>query len=177
MGGTLLFCTAEEAKTAINSIQSKGRRIYLVESRECPSDESGFKTEVANEGDVESAFISASEKDCQKWYSDHEATALFIEPNHIVIADARTAKDGTVLLQWYRESGEECSPYGVLPPESDTWWDYRILPEHIQNVVACLEFVASDVSFPVYIGRKDEFTDENGVFDAEKADQAMAKGS
>lgn len=99
---------------------------------------------------------------------------MFIEPNIAGIADARTAKDGTILMTWYREGeGEECTPYGVLPPKADSWWDFRVQAGHASRVIAALNFVEPDVSFPRYFGRKEEFTDENGVFDAEKADRDM----
>jgi hypothetical protein len=164
-----------ELKDSMQSIPSilnfRENHFSLVESKECPSERSGLKTKLADGEDFDTAFSSVT--DCQNFILENQDTAMFIEPNIAGIADARTAKDGTILMTWYRESeGENCRPYGVLPPKADSWWDFRIRPEQAHIVLAYLSFVASDVSFPLYFARKEEFTDENGVFDAVKAEEA-----
>ncbi|KAF1936513.1 hypothetical protein EJ02DRAFT_470390 [Clathrospora elynae] len=150
MARSLLFCIVEEAKP------------------------SGLKSELAGDEAFETAFVGASEEDCQNLTLKRQDTAMFIEPNIIGIADARTARDDYILMQWYREGeGEHCPPYGVLPPKPNTWWDFRIHPEQADRVIAGLHFVESDVSCPRYFGRKEELTDENGVLDAAKADRMV----
>ncbi|KAF2869293.1 hypothetical protein BDV95DRAFT_669637 [Massariosphaeria phaeospora] len=173
----LLFCIAEEAKPFIHTILSLPETpLALVEQQECPSDESGLRSKLADNEEFTTEFAGASVEDCQKWILKHQDTAMFVEPNIIGIADARTAKDGTILMTWYREmEGENCPPYGVLPPEADSWWDFRVRPEQAPNVLADLNFVAPDVTFPWYFARKDEFTDEDGVFDAVKAARTLKK--
>ncbi|PVH95934.1 hypothetical protein DM02DRAFT_536308 [Periconia macrospinosa] len=183
MTRTLLFCTAEEAKPVRYShlicirgiLKAAEHEFWLLESQECPSDSSGLKSQLADDETYDaSAFIGASEEDCQAWYQRHVDKVNFIEEESIAIADARTARDGTILIQYYQEvEGEECPPFGVLPPKADTWYDFRIRPEHTARLLANLSHVASDVSFPRYFGRKEEFTDENGVFDPEKADREV----
>jgi len=103
---------------------------------------------------------------------------MFIEPNIIGIADARTAKDGTILMSYYHEmEGIDFPPYGVLPPRPESFWDFRVRPEHAPLVIAYLCFVAPDASFPMYFGHPEDFTDENGVFDAEKARKSLEEGT
>lgn len=80
-------------------------------------------------------------------------------------------------MLWYGEGeGDDFGPpYGVLPPKSETWYDFRVHPEDATKVVACLGY-APDLSYPYYYARKEEFTDENGVFDVDKADRVMVEG-
>lgn len=96
--------------------------------------------------------------------------AMFIEPNIIAIADARTARDGTILMQWY--SG----PYAEPPPKSNTWYDFRVDPEGAAKVIASLNFGDPDVIYPTYFGRTEELTDEDGVFNVAKAERMLPGG-
>lgn len=149
-------------------------QFFLIESRDCPSDRSGFKTELVNDEAFKTEFVGASEQDCQNWALEKQRETLFIEPNIIAIANARTAKNGTILMQWYHQGeGEDIPPYGILPPKSNTWYDFRIDPENAEKVVSCLNFTEPDVVYPSYFGRKEELTDENGVFDPVKADRII----
>jgi hypothetical protein len=153
----------------------KNSPFALVESQECPSDESGWKRKLADNEDFENEFAGASVEDCQKWLLKYQETALFIEPNMIGIADARTAEDGTILVTWYYEiEGCDCPPYGVLPPKPGVFWDFRIRPEQARNVGGDLNYTQSDI-FPFYFGHPKDFTDENGVFDTDKMDQAIKR--
>ncbi|KAF2823793.1 hypothetical protein CC86DRAFT_468807 [Ophiobolus disseminans] len=175
MTRTLLFCIAEEAKASIPTILDAVPEFSLIESQDCPDDESSLKSKLSPDSTFETAFINSSPKDVQNWILEKQDTAMFIEPNIAGIADARTAKDGTILMTWYREGeGEECKPHGVLPPRADSWWDFRVKAEQASRVIAALNFVEPDVAFPRYFGRKDEFTDGEGVFDAEKADRDIS---
>ncbi|KAF2275746.1 uncharacterized protein EI97DRAFT_434150 [Westerdykella ornata] len=172
MMSTLLFCTAEDAKPFIHRILA-GNNLYLVQSRNLPNDRSGFKM-LLNEGeDFETEFIGASPEECQKWTREKSVQVDFIHQYVLVIADERTSRDGTILVQWFNEDlGDEepleFPPYGVLP-KTNTWYDFRIDPKAFFRLFAALESTSPDVAYPTYYGRKDELTDENGVFDVIKA--------
>ncbi|PVH90907.1 hypothetical protein DM02DRAFT_678344 [Periconia macrospinosa] len=174
MSRTLLFCTAEEAKPCIPGIlKAAESHFWLLESQECPSDDSGLKHSLApGEPFDASAFIGASVEDCQKWFHAHHGAVNFILGDGIAIADARTAQDGTISMQYYYW-GEpwDCHGYGLLPPNGEAWYDFRIRPEDTGSVIADLAYTPGNVNFPFYFGRREEFTDENGVFDVAKVDR------
>ncbi|KAF2277203.1 uncharacterized protein EI97DRAFT_397220 [Westerdykella ornata] len=181
---TLLFCVAEDAKPFIHRILD-GNYLCLVQSCDVPSDPTGFKTQLKEGEDFETEFIGASQEDCQKWTREKSAQVNFINPYVLVIADERTARDGTISAQFYSEGmGKEDEEmplefpgYGVLPPKSDTWYDYRIDPKAFFRLSAALDSTAIDVAYPIYYGRKDELTDENGVFDVIKAFRTISEGA
>jgi hypothetical protein len=155
-------------------MHKSNRYFFLTESRECPSEADNMKRELADNEPFSSPFIGASNEECQKFLLDYQDIALFLEPNIIGIADARTAVDGTILVQWYNESeGWDLEPYGMLPGKAESFWDFRIRPEDVQEVAACLNFVDPDLVFPVYFGRKEELTSKEGVFDVEGAKEMM----
>jgi hypothetical protein len=134
-----------------------------------PSDEIGSDWKLAADGPVESAFIGSFPEESQKWLLDNQETALFIEQNIIAIADARTVRDGTILMQWYCERGENTPPYGILPPKPESRWDFRIKVDYAHDVESCLKKVEPNVVYPTYFGRKEELIDGDGVFDPKKA--------
>jgi len=149
-----------------------------VESRNCPPESGEFKDGLKDNETFETEFIGASEEDCQKWERENHDKASYIDPCLIVIADARTAKDRTVLVQCYQEpvlpSAEEDLPwpeFGELPPPDKvhTWWSYRVRFEGAREALLDLgEFGILEADLPYY-GLKDRLTDENGVFDVAKA--------
>src|SRR5205814_9191488 len=75
---------------------------HLVESRVCPTSSEGFKTGLGDNETFETDFIGASEEDCQQWVQENAPQVKFIVPDLIAIADARSAKDGTILIQVYQ---------------------------------------------------------------------------
>jgi hypothetical protein len=87
------------------------------------------------------------------------------------IADARTAEDGTLSMQWYHENeGYHFPGYGLLPPKPDSWHDFRIDFREIPSLIAALLYIEPDVIYPTYLGQKERFTDERGVFSVTRAD-------
>lgn len=142
----------------------------LVESKVCPSDRSRLKQQFAEGETLDNAFAGGSVKDCQDWLLAHHDTVKFIEPNIIGVADARTAKDGTILMSWYYDyEGERVDhpPYGLLPPRIGEFWDFRVLSEQANQVVGDLNFTGLD-AYPYYFGCPEDSTDENGVFHPER---------
>ncbi|PMD31073.1 hypothetical protein L207DRAFT_573147 [Hyaloscypha variabilis F] len=187
MGGVLLFCISEAAKPfvqqALNARWADGdaRMFYLVESRTCPDNAEGFKEELQDVEAFSSEFIGASVQECQNWALQNWFQVNFIEQDFIAIADARSAVDNTLVVQFYGraldpEDPVEFEGFGVLPHESDTWVEWRIEPRWACWVFSDLTHGALEMSYPVYLGLKEELTDENGVFDAAEA-QRLVCGS
>jgi hypothetical protein len=127
----------------------------------------------------ETDFIGASDVDCQQWAQEKAAGVNFIVPELITIADARTAKDHTILIQSYQpEAPPETDdlelpwpPFGILPPrdKSNTWWSYRVdMKDALEVLLDLGEFGILEVVLPYY-GYKDRLTDERGVFSVSKA--------
>jgi hypothetical protein len=152
------------------------RIFYLVKSHICPSDYEGFKTELKYDETFETDFIGASEQDCQKWALEKQFQVNFIEQDTIAIADARSARDDTLLIQSYAreldppEPALEFGEFGVLPREHNTWYDFRIDYKGADWVVIHLTKNGPlDSIYPTYFGRKEELTDERGIFNVAKA--------
>ncbi|CAJ2507897.1 Uu.00g090830.m01.CDS01 [Anthostomella pinea] len=191
MAAPLLFCTAEEAKPFVHKVmavklQGTDESLFnLVESRAGPRRDAEaqsqrqsqrcFKRALGQDEAFGAEFIGAPEHECQAWALEMQARHNFIEQDLIGIADARSARDGTLLIQFYgRAPGLECGDdKGVFPRETETntWHGFRIDYREAERVSASLQFGASEVVYPVYFGRKEELTDERGVFDVARAER------
>jgi len=182
----LLFCIADEAKPFVRKaldvklvVGSLSTPIFfLVESHVCPSSEDGFKVELKDNETFETDFISASEQDCQKWTLEKQFQVNFIEQNIIAIADARSTRDGTLLIQFYDEELDNSEPlefgeFGELPREHNKWYDFRVDYKGASLVTVDLTNGPIDYVYPVYFGRKEELTDKHGVFNVAKADRLV----
>ena len=152
---------------------------YLVESRVRPTSSEGFKTGLGDNETFETDFIGASEEDCQQWVQENAPQVNFIVPDLIAIADARSAKDGTILIQVYQnvlpmdkeEFEGDVPPCAKLPPRDkyNTWWSYRVDFKDAPDAVLDLgEFGIIEATVPYY-GYKDRLADERGVFNVAKA--------
>ncbi|KAI0183360.1 hypothetical protein EV127DRAFT_447384 [Xylaria flabelliformis] len=179
MAAPLLFCTAEEAKRIVYKImnvklQGSDESLFnLVESRDGPrNNASPFKRALGENEPFDAGFIGASERDCQAWALDMQARYNFIEQDLIGILDKRSASDETLLIQFYsRAPGVEIADEGVFPKETDKWHDFRIDYRDAEALTSSLQFGASDVVYPVYFGRKEELTNERGIFDVSRAEK------
>ena len=60
--------------------------------------------------------------------------------------------------------------YGVLPAETNVWYEYRVDHRQAMHVFSALTETAPDVTWPIYYGNKETFTDEHGVFDVQEAE-------
>lgn len=142
---------------------------YLVESNVLPADRSGYKTSLQKGETFESDFIGASLEDCQKWALEKQYQVNFIEDDIIVVVDARSAQDKTVWVSHY-EPNNDLSPwvfagFGALPREFDTWYNYRVEFSYAHYFPVAFNYSIPEVVYPAFFGRKEDFTDEQGVFD------------
>lgn len=153
------------------------RFFYLIESRAGPSnDDKRFRQELKDNEPFETDFIGASLQDCQIWALEQQRQHNFIEQDIIVIVDARSVRDGTVLASHFHPKMDEpleFGRYGQLPREGDTWYDYRIDYQRVKDVSAALGFGPIDAVYPLYFGLKEELTDERGVFGVAKAERII----
>jgi hypothetical protein len=155
-----------------------GKIFYLVKSHICPDDGEGFKVELRDDESFQTEFIGATEQECQNWALEHQFQNLHIEQDIVVIADARSATDNTMLMQYYSRELEDLGPnepdlefgeYGLLPRERSTWYDFRIDYQEAFEVWSSLMFGPPDGVYPVYFGLKEDLTDERGVFNVTEA--------
>ncbi|KAI1495408.1 hypothetical protein F5X99DRAFT_403673 [Biscogniauxia marginata] len=180
----LLFCTAEEAKPFVPRIlsvekESQGLNLFFlvesrsVQAREDPRDSGMFRSELSDGEGFETDFINASEQDCQSWALQQMGRFNFIEQDIIAILDKRCVTDESLLISFYaRGAGIQFPGFdGLLPQEQGKWYTFRIPYRKTFTVHTALLFTAPDVVYPTYFGRKEELTNENGIFDVDRAQQ------
>jgi hypothetical protein len=152
---------------------------YLVESKTLPAERSGFKTELQDGETFESDFIGASPEECKAWTREKQFQVNFIEQDILAILDARSAQDKTIVMSCYI-CPEMCEPprmifppFGILPRPQDanTWSDYRIEYPYGSAIVSFWNFCGPVVTYPALLGKKEDFTDEHGVFDVAGAER------
>ncbi|KAI7968640.1 hypothetical protein EIK77_002233 [Talaromyces pinophilus] len=149
---------------------------YLVESKVLPESPEEFKQQIQDGETFDSEFIGASPDDCRAWAKENQCKVNFIEHDVIAIVDARSAEDKTIIMSCFvRETmydeDEPFPPWGTLPRAEDvnTWFDYRIEYSFGFTVRVYWNMHGSDLTYPAFFGKKEDFTDENGVFDVAKA--------
>jgi len=98
----------------------------LVETHAHPSSDEFFKRMLKDDETFEMEFIGASEQDCQNWAREKAFQVDLIEHGLIAIADERSAEDGTLLIQYYRECAVKYGRYGRVPREPNTWLNFRV---------------------------------------------------
>ncbi|KAI1170209.1 hypothetical protein F4777DRAFT_584134 [Nemania sp. FL0916] len=177
MAAHLLFCTASEAKPFIYKamdVKIPGTDqswFNLVETRADPENGDHFKRELKTDEEFGTEFIGASEKECQDWAMEMQGRHNFIGQDLIAIADARSASDDTLLMQFYgRKPDNDDTEREPWPQENDSWHSYRVDYREAHKVIASFDEGDFDAIYPVYFGRKEELTDENGVFDVARAE-------
>lgn len=161
----------------------------LVESRQPPAEGKEFKMELGKEEVFQTEFIGASVEECRAWTHQYQSGPWNLEPDLFFIMDERSAKDETLSVQYYnrgpglpwREDGllpEDGGPPlavdEILPQHADTWYTFRIRPDHFNQACADLSGItAPDAVLPFWFKRTAEFTTEDGVFDLDALRQAL----
>ncbi|QIX02299.1 hypothetical protein AMS68_007816 [Peltaster fructicola] len=182
MAGCMLFCVSEEAKSATRqALNIKHEKydvghFFLVESRGGPTRSERFRMALEENDSFDTDFIGATPEDCQAWALERQRHDNKVDQDLIAIVDARSAKDGTLLVQKYYTLPEDCDAltfggYGALPPERNVWYDFRVDHRYAGKVIAALTEVSPEVAYPIYYGNKDRFTNSDGVFDVQEADR------
>ncbi|KAK9772693.1 hypothetical protein AB5N19_14294 [Seiridium cardinale] len=178
--GILLFCTAQEAKSVVPEVlateQSQGIDLYVLAQYRNPDQARQNLTVELTDGETfESDFIGAREVECQAWAQQQILLNRSFDQELIAILDRRSALDKTIIMQFFNQKpGLDFPPYGTLPPEENVWYSFRIPYKDAFALVAALTETALDVAYPIYFGRKEEFTNEQGVFEVHRAEVAAA---
>jgi hypothetical protein len=149
----------------------------LVESKANPKDVTKFKKQLNDTEPIKSEFIGATYKDCEDWMLAEQDEVNFMEFNILYVADARSAKDETIVASVYRR---EQVVYGAdkenglrIPPEPFAWYHFRIDFREAWLLHSDVNYGPAAEVEPFYFARKEEATDENGVFSVKKADQLI----
>ena len=149
----------------------------LVGSSKSPSDDQEFKQALADNENFATDFIGASEQECRQWALENQFQSNQIDRDFFAIADKQSTSDDTLSLQYYnRGSGFEFGRFGILPQKQNEWYNFRVTYSGALEVYNALLFTEPDVSYPSYFGRKEELTDENGIFNVAKAKELSLKG-
>ncbi|KAI4596882.1 hypothetical protein KJ359_004791 [Pestalotiopsis sp. 9143b] len=178
--GILLFCTAEEAKSIVPEVlaveQSQDIDLFvLAQYRHPEQGQEKRLVELKEDETFETDFIGASDIDCQSWAREQIPLDKSLDAELIAIVDERSARDKTIVMQFFnKKSGMDFPPYGTLPPEENAWYSFRIPYKSTFTLVAALTETAFDVAYPVYFGRKEEFTNAQGLFEVDRAESAAA---
>ncbi|KAF2675479.1 hypothetical protein BT63DRAFT_450466 [Microthyrium microscopicum] len=169
MTGVLLFCISEEAKQLTrkmltgpypNRRENGFANCLFVNSYKVPDSEDNDKGKLRDTLDD----------------NDDMITELF-GADLIFIANERSAKDGILLAQyWPPENSANLVPveyesFGSLPKELHEWYEYRFDTKLSEKVQLHLLYLDEEMMYPVYLGRKEKFTNESGIFDVARADR------
>lgn len=154
---------------------------FLIDRRECPDEESFYRSQLKADDIVQPGFRGADPQDCQDWAlkrweaMSRDKKYLFFERNYLVIVDDRSLVDDTVLFQQFFRGEAEAwmfDEHGCqLPPKQDTWFEWRIKYQYAVKLWSLLAFGPSVTVHPVFYALKQRLTDADGVFDYEKADR------
>jgi hypothetical protein len=63
--------------------------------------------------------------------------------------------------------------HGPLPPKNRTWYDFRVHHTDSEQFQGTLLEVEPDVSYPLFFGYPEKFTNEAGVFEMRKVDKFL----
>ncbi|KAI0548065.1 hypothetical protein F4679DRAFT_551845 [Xylaria curta] len=189
MSYKLLFCTAEEAKPFVHQVlQDDGQKeldppetsgntylpYFLVQSTKVDAQDHKFVQQLAPDDEFDTDFIGASIEECGAWVHEKLGKDRRIHSEVIVTIDAQSAKDHTVILSWYARKA--AGPFLAPGQNINTWYHFRIPPLKVFSLEVDLIMQNEAEYFGVLFHRKDELTDENGVFDYDKAKELILKG-
>ncbi|KAH9889655.1 hypothetical protein F4778DRAFT_753633, partial [Xylariomycetidae sp. FL2044] len=176
MCSILLFCIADEAKSFLPTVMATESMNYsLVESRRSPSPRHEYRDKLAEGDAFGDEFIGASMDECAAFTLEHQGKSNKLHRNLMVIVDARSAKDGTIIISYH--PFPENAPFLGQNQKVDAWYSFRI------HYTTALDLSAelSDTGRPsetygVLFRRKDELTNEKGIFDYDKAGELLNRG-
>lgn len=149
---------------------------WVVESSNGPSKDQHCRRTIADNATIQSDFIGASTQDCQKWALEKQSQDKAVEQDIFVIADERSTRDDTIMVTYYARTAWDFGGPERVPKESNKWYDFRVPYTEAETVKVAMHYVNPDVCYPIFFGRKEEMTDEHGVFNATKAFELAGKG-
>lgn len=120
----------------------------------------------------ESDFTGAPLDECRSWaLRQHNNPAM--DADSIAIVDAQSIRDQTVTLELYVSGVENKALRRDQRP--DSWHGFRVPYQKLFQLLAQIteDF---DETWGVCFHRKEELTDENGVFDLDRAIELIIQG-
>lgn len=123
----------------------------------------------------ETDFIGASVKDCGSWALQQQDKNSMVEKDVIAIVDDRSTKDQTIIMAIYLRSGVQ----KVLREDqkANAWYGFRVPYLKSREILTLIpEYGNPGELYGVYFWRKEELTDEHGIFDTDKALELYLKG-
>ncbi|KAI0147789.1 hypothetical protein GGR57DRAFT_505394 [Xylariaceae sp. FL1272] len=184
MTKTILFCIADEAKAFVPKVLRaeatlcpNGTSPYrLAESRRDLPPGKQMRDQLKEGEEFDNDFIGASPEECGAWLLEQQAKVKYLDEDCMVILDARSSQDETVTYWQYIPN--YLARYMGQGLEANVWYSFRVpylkvgdLAPHISPTTA-----DPDETFGVYFWRKDELTDNNGIFDVDKALDLCIRG-
>lgn len=153
-----------------------GLHFHLVQSKipVASNEKLTLKDKVEPDEIIRSDFFGATEEECRAWAREHGNRYRMIDSSWFAMADPDSVRLNCLSLQIWVDADqpESYGHFGVIPRDGgDKWYTFRLLPDHAAEMMAQIEFyngAPQDNDIP-YFGFIKELTDENGVFDFEKA--------
>lgn len=141
---------------------------YIASSKASPKHRTDYKKK-PDSPDFPCDFTSTT--DCKDWLLRNQYSVNFINQNIMFVADARSAKDETLLAYTYCERTMRLGPNDewVLPPKAQTWYEWRIRYRDALMFQVHMQDGELNETWSLFYLRADEITDEHGVVDMEKA--------
>lgn len=149
---------------------------WLVESSVGPSKDNHCRRTATEDNPIQSDFIGTSVQVCQQWVLEKQYQDNAVEKDIFVIADERTCRDDTVLVEVYNQHNWDFGGPEKLPQELNKWYEFRVHYDEVFSVqIALNSDLPPDISYPTYYGRKEELTDEYGIFNVSGAEKLLGE--
>lgn len=148
---------------------------FLAESREGSAEGQQFRDRLAEGETFATDFLGASVEECGAFQLEQQRRNKKMEADSMVLLDARSGQDETVLFGYYVRSGDA----DLLPKDKRgaTWYTFRIPYTKVFAMRSAMPpYGDADETWGVYYHRKEELTDEHGVFDFDKAEELVCEG-
>ncbi|KAK7931216.1 hypothetical protein PG985_001928 [Apiospora marii] len=149
---------------------------YLAETRQGPS-EGGqpFREHLAAGEPFANDFLGASVEECGAFELAQQDKDDLTEDCRMVLLDARSARDKTVLVCYYVRP-----VYAFMmrrDQKGEAWYTFRVPYTRVAKLCSYFPPVGdADETWGAIFHRKEELTDEQGVFDVERASELCVQG-
>ena len=146
---------------------------YIASSKASPKARTDY-TKKPSSPSFPSSFASTAE--CKDWLLHNQYSVNFINQNIMFVADARSAKDETLLAYTYCERTMRLGPNHewVLPPKAKTWYEWRIRYQDALMFQVHMQEGELNETWSLFYLRAEEIMDEDGVVDMEKATKIVS---
>ncbi|KAK8045443.1 hypothetical protein PG993_005467 [Apiospora rasikravindrae] len=176
-----LFCTAEDAKPLVPELMNIDEKedywlpYFLAESRQGPAEGEQFREHLAEGEDFVNDFLGASIEECGAFELEQQEGNDMMDEDKIVLLDARSARDKTVTFCYYVRAKDA----NLLPNDKkgDTWYAFRVPYTQVFKLSCYMPPCGdADEDWGVIFHRKEELTDEHGIFDLDRATELCIQG-